>query len=179
MNMPENRKPPLKEKSGNPPAALRRVEDGLLMLVLVGMILLSFLQIVLRNVFDVGLIWIEPLLRQMLLWVSLLGAMVATRNHNHITIDAVARFVPEGRVKYAAGLFADFFALAVCGLLTYATFQVFRMEYQEPQGGNIVTGLPLWASLATMPAAFGIMTLRFARFSVLSLIRLGKGGSRP
>ena len=148
------------------------------MLTLVGMILLSFLQIVLRNVFDVGLIWIEPLLRQMLLWVSLLGAMVATRNHNHITIDAVARFVPEGRFRHAAGLFADLFALAVCGLLAYATFSVFQMEYSDPQGGNIVPGLPFWASLATMPAAFGIMTLRFARFTALSFLVLTKGGPR-
>jgi TRAP-type C4-dicarboxylate transport system permease small subunit len=176
--MQEQPAPAAETRPRDPFAPLHKVEDGLLMLILVGMILLSFLQIVLRNIFDVGLIWIEPLLRQMLLWVSLLGAIVATRNHNHITIDAVARFVPEGRFKYAAGLFADLFALAVCSLLAYATFSVFQMEYSDPQGGNIVPGLPLWASLATLPAAFGIMALRFVRFTGLSFRLLARGGSR-
>jgi hypothetical protein len=32
-----------------------------------------------------------------------------------------------------------------------------------------MTGLPVWASLLTLPLAFGVMTLRFFRFSLLSL----------
>jgi len=156
-------------------AVLWKFEDGLLVLILVGMIVLAFLQIMLRNVLGIGLVWIDPLVRQMLLWVALLGAMVATRNHNHITVDAISRFLPEGRIKYAAGLLCDTFAMIICGLLTYSTLQVFNLEFQNPTGGNIMPGLPLWGSLATMPAAFGIMTLRFVRFSFLSLIHLIRG----
>jgi len=160
-------------------ALVWKAEDGLLMLILVSMILLAFLQIMLRNVFGIGLVWIDPLVRQMLLWVALLGAVVATRDHNHISVDAVARFLPKGRFRYATGFFCDTFAMLVCALLAYSTFMVFQMEYRDPLGDPIVPGLPLWASLATMPLAFGIMTLRFVRFSVLSLVHLvrGEGGS--
>jgi len=154
-----------------------KLEDGLLMLILVSMIVLSFVQIMLRNVFGLGWVWIEPLVRQMLLWVALLGAVVATRNHNHITVDAVSRFLPPGRIKHAAGFFCDTFALVICALLTYSTFLVFKMEFQEPQGGFIIPGLPLWGTLLTLPIAFGIMALRFVRFSVLSLVHLIKGGT--
>lgn len=153
-----------------------RIEDTVLILILVGMVLLAFIQILLRNVFGSGLVWIDPLVRQMLLWVTLVGAMVATRDHNHITVDAVSRYLPPGRIKSAAGFICDSFATIVCALLTFSTFRVFYMEFQDPLGGHIVHGLPLWASLFTLPAAFAVMTLRFLRFSVLSLLRTIQGG---
>ena len=163
----------------NPPGFAARFEDGILTLLLVSMIFLSFAQIVLRNFFETGLIWIDPLVRQMLLWITLVGAMVATREHNHITVDAVFRHIPPGRVKLATIFIGDTFAAIVCALLTYSTFRVFHMEFQDPQGGFIMTGFPLWVSLLTMPAAFGVMTLRFIRFSILSLLQTIRGEANP
>lgn len=167
----------MEDRSPRPLAIFARLEDGLLILILVGMVFLAFLQIVLRNVFGVGLIWVEPLVRQMLLWVALAGAMVATRNHNHITVDAVSRFLPPGRIKSAARLLCDSFATVVCGLLAYSTFLVFYREFQNPLLGDIIPGLPHWASLLTLPFAFSVMTLRFIRFSLLSLWNTLKGGT--
>ncbi len=157
---------------------LTKFEDGVLMLILVGMVLLAFIQILLRNIFGIGLIWIDPLVRQMLLWVTLVGAMVAARDHNHITVDAISRYLPPGRIKLATGFICDTFATIVCALLTYSTFLVFHMEFQDPVGGQIIPGLPLWASLLTLPVAFGVMTLRFFRFSIFSLLRTIKGETK-
>jgi len=165
------------ETPNNPFVIFAKIEDGVLMLILVSMVFLAFLQIVLRNVFGIGLIWVEPLVRQMLLWIALAGAMVATRDHNHITVDAVSRFLPPGRIKFASGLLCDTFAAIVCGLLTYSTFLVFHREFQDPLLGNIMPGLPYWASLLALPIAFGVMTLRFVRFSFLSLRNTLKGES--
>jgi TRAP-type C4-dicarboxylate transport system permease small subunit len=165
----------VEEKKNNPSSIFARIEDGILVLILVGMVFLAFLQIVLRNVFGIGLVWIEPLVRQMLLWVALAGAMVATRNHNHITVDAISRFLPPGRIKFASGLLCDTFATIVCGLLTYSTFLVFYREFQDPLLDNIIPGLPHWASLLTLPIAFAVMTLRFSRFTFLSLRNTVKG----
>lgn len=158
-----------------PSAIFARIEDGILVLILVCMVILAFLQILLRNVFGIGLIWIEPLVRQMLLWVALAGAMVATRDHDHITVDAVSRFLPQGRIRSAARLLCDSFSTVICGLLTYATFLVFYREFQDPLLGDILPGLPHWGSLLTLPLAFGVMTLRFVRFSALSLYDTFKG----
>lgn len=160
-------------------AILARLEDTVLMLILVGMVLLAFIQILLRNIFGIGLIWIDPLVRQMLLWVTLVGAMVATRDHKHITVDAISRYLPAGRIKFAAGFICDTFATIVCALLAYSTFLVFHMEFQDPVGGQIMTGLPLWASLLTLPVAFGVMTLRFFRLSIFSLLRTIRGETKP
>ncbi|MEW6442174.1 MAG: TRAP transporter small permease [bacterium] len=145
-----------------------KLEDGLLVLILVSMILLAFTEILLRNLLGIGLVWIEPLMRQMLLWVALLGAMVATREHNHISVDAIARFL-SGRRRLAAAFMGDAFATVVCALMTYSTFLVFYQEFREPRLGFVVAGLPVWASLLTLPVAFCVMTLRFFRFTLLSL----------
>jgi TRAP-type C4-dicarboxylate transport system permease small subunit len=131
----------------DPSGLTAKLEDGMLTFLLVSMIFLSFTQILLRNIFGTGLIWIDPLVRQMLLWITLAGC--------------------------------DTFAAIVCALLTYSTFRVFHMEFQDPQGGFIMTGLPLWASLLTMPVAFGVMTLRFIRFSIISLLHTVKGKANP
>ena len=156
-------------------ALLARFEDALLMLILVGMVLLAFTQIFLRNIFGIGLIWVDPLVRQMLLWLTLAGAMVATRERKNITVDTISRFLPPGMIKYATVFICDTFATIVCALLTYSTFIVFHMEFKDPVGGQIITGLPLWVSLLTLPVAFGVMTIRFFRFSISSVLRTFKG----
>lgn len=163
----------------SPLAFLARIEDGVLIIILMGMVLLAFIQIMLRNIFGIGLIWIDPLVRQMLLWVTLAGAMVATRDHKHITVDAITRYLPPGKIKFATGFICDTFATIVCALLTYSTFRVFHMEFQDPLGGYVMPGLPLWASLLTLPVAFSVMTLRFLRFSIRSLLHTVKGETKP
>ena len=50
---------------------LHRVEDILLALLLTAMIGLAALQILLRNLFNLGLAWADPTLRLLVLWVAL------------------------------------------------------------------------------------------------------------
>jgi TRAP-type C4-dicarboxylate transport system permease small subunit len=54
-------------------------EDGLMAILLSATILLAASQILLRNLFDSGIIWADPTLRIMVLWLALLGAIAATR----------------------------------------------------------------------------------------------------
>ena len=55
------------------------IEDGLLVILLAAMTGLAGSQILLRNLWDTGLAWGDPLLRVMVLWVALLGATQGTR----------------------------------------------------------------------------------------------------
>ncbi|MDZ7685875.1 MAG: TRAP transporter small permease subunit [Gammaproteobacteria bacterium] len=77
------------------PRFLHYIEDGALIAALVSMLSMALLQIVLRNFFGTSLLWIEPFVRILVLWIAVLGAMVATRQGNHISIDVVARYVPR------------------------------------------------------------------------------------
>jgi TRAP-type C4-dicarboxylate transport system permease small subunit len=64
---------------------------GLLAICLLSMVVLSALQILLRNVFGAGVLWIDPLLRYLTLWIGFLGAALAAAEGRHIQIDVLSR----------------------------------------------------------------------------------------
>ena len=48
--------------------------------------------------------------------MGLLGAMVATRNHNHITIDVFYRYLPD-KFKLIVRSMTDLFSAIICGVV--------------------------------------------------------------
>ena len=63
---------------------MRRLEEALLALLLTAMIGVAAVQVVLRNFFDSGLYWGDSAVRVIVLWVAMLGAMVASRHDERI-----------------------------------------------------------------------------------------------
>lgn len=135
------------------------VEDGLLVVMLSTMIIVATIQILLRNVWDTGLAWGDPLLRVLVLWVGLLGAMVATREDNHITIDILSRYLsPRG--KDLSQLITTAFTSVVCGILA---FHSARFVIQDREAGVIAfTTMPAWLFELIIPFGFAVICLRFA-----------------
>ena len=123
------------------------------------MILLASAQIFLRNLFDSSFSWGDPLLRILVLWVGLLGALAASRGNRQITVDVLTRLL-QGRAKSAARAVASVFTAVVCGVLTYHAGRFVAMEYQE--GTPAVAGLPAWLFELVMPFAFGLICVRYA-----------------
>jgi TRAP-type C4-dicarboxylate transport system permease small subunit len=164
---------------GLPPARwqgwIRHLEDGLLALLLVAMILLAAGQILLRNLFEVGLPWIDPLLRVMVLWLGLLGAVAAGRDAKHIAIDALVRGLGR-RARHAALACASLFTAGLSGLIAWHGARFVAMEREL--GGNAFAGLPAWVPEAIIPLAFGLLALRYALHFAAHLRGLA-GGQVP
>ncbi len=142
------------------------IENGLLVLLLTGMILLATLQIVLRNGWSTGLSWADPALRVAVLWVTLLGAMAATRDNNHIKIDLLSRFLPaplKGYMQLATDLFSAF----ICGLLAWHGGRFVYFEWQD--GSILFATVPAWACELIIPLGFGVMALRFLLSGLLQI----------
>lgn len=97
---------------------LAAVEDGILVSLLTVMIGLAGTQILLRNLWDTSIGWGDPLLRVTVMWVGLLGAMAASRDDNHITIDLVSRFL-EGRAEAATRIITGLVGAVVCTALAW------------------------------------------------------------
>ena len=76
---------------------IHALENGLLYTLVAGLLGLALYQIVLRNAFGGGIYWADPLLRVMVLWMALVGAMVATREGGHISIDVLNHYLGEKR----------------------------------------------------------------------------------
>jgi TRAP-type C4-dicarboxylate transport system permease small subunit len=136
----------------------RRVEDVLLAALLSMMILLAGWQIVQRNFVGGGLIWTDELLRLLVLWLGLLGAMAASRDDRHVAIDLLLRFLPK-KLKPQVQIVLHLFTATVCGLLSFYSFKFVLMErdYQT----EVLTGLPAWWFELILPLGFGMMCLRY------------------
>ena len=71
----------------------RWFENGLLFVLLTGLILLASTQIFLRNALSMGFPWADGLIRLMVLWLGLAGGIAASRDRKQIAIDIVTRRV--------------------------------------------------------------------------------------
>ncbi len=143
------------------------LENSLMVLLLTAMIVLAAGQILLRNVWDIGLAWNDPLLRILVLWVGLLGAMAASRQREHISIDVLSHFLSPVW-KRMAQLVTDLFSAAICGLISYHAARFVLMEKEE---GMIAFGdIPAWWCEIIIPIAFGVMALRFFLFFLAGII---------
>ncbi len=134
------------------------LEDGLLIFTLAAMILLALSQIVLRNVFETGIEWSEPLLRILVLWLGLLGAIAATKKNHHISIDVITRMLPKNG-KFATDIINNLFSALVCAVIAYYSTRFVMMEYEE--GITAFADVPAWLCESIIPVGFGLMTLRF------------------
>ncbi|WP_108126793.1 TRAP transporter small permease [Saccharospirillum mangrovi] len=140
-------------------AALARLETGLLALSLFIMIGLAVLQIGLRNLVGTSWFWIDPANRLLVLWLALLGALVATRRGEHIAIDALRHYV-RGVGSLIIERAATAFAAMLTGMMAWQSTRFVIDEFQFKT--TTFAELPAWPFELIMPVAFGLMALRFA-----------------
>lgn len=151
-----------------------RTEDILLSLVLVAMILLSCTQILLRTFFSSGLLWADPLLRYLVLWSGLLGAVAATGQGKHIALDIVGKKMPRTIAPWLTLATHIFCCVASAGL-TWAGIIFIQVEMEFPSIGPL--SLPLWFWNGIFPVAFGMIFLKYLFLCYLQLREIVRGNN--
>lgn len=140
---------------------IHKIEEWLLVGLTALLVLLASSQILLRNVFDSGMPWNEPLLRILVMWIGLLGALVATRENRHINIDLVSRMVPP-YYRRVIELINHLFTALVCLLIAEYSRQFVVLEMED--GIEAFNGVPAWPFELIIPAAFALMAIRSSYF---------------
>lgn len=134
------------------------LENAVLVSILSITILLAIGQILLRNIFSFGILGADSIMRILVLWLALFGAMAATRQQEHILIDVLTRFVPAKICQYVEqGV--DLISASVCGIVAYFSITFVLLEYED--GEVLIGGLPVWFCESIIPFAFAIMGVRF------------------
>ena len=135
-----------------------RLEKVLLVFLVALLVFLGFLQILFRNLISIGIVWVDPLVRHLVLWIALLGASVATRENRHISIDLLSGYLSPAlhrRVQGGLQLFSAF----ICLLLVHPAIRFLQDDYQV--GKTLAFGIPLWVSQAVMPVMMLVLGVRF------------------
>jgi TRAP-type C4-dicarboxylate transport system permease small subunit len=142
---------------------LHRAEDGLLALLLTTMIVLAGTQILMRNLFDSGFVWIDPLLRVLVLWLGLIGATVAARHNKHIRIDLLSRFFDRNTHRLLQVVVRQVSALT-CLVIAWYGMDWIRLDYDAAV--TSFAGLPAWSVEIIVPLAFALIGVRYFLLSL-------------
>ncbi len=148
---------------------LEKVEDSILVGLLLVMITMAVLQIFLRNFFDSGIVWGDSLVRVLVLWIGLVGAMVASRTDNHISIDILSRYLPS-RIKKYTTLAVHVFTAVVTALMAWFSLDFVKMEMEDQL--IAFANVPAWVCESIIPIAFLIISIRYTLFSINLLVQL-------
>jgi TRAP-type C4-dicarboxylate transport system permease small subunit len=163
--------------------ALGRLEGWLLVLFLALMVTLTFLQVALRalfiyahvhwaNVFMGQIDWADPLVRLLVLWVSLIGASLVTGENKHIKIDLMSDLLPAPLQSYREILLSAACVL-ITGFMLKASISYVKMEASF--GGQVFAGLPNWVGQLILPIGFSVMLFRFSLKTIGESLMIYRG----
>lgn len=136
----------------------RELENLALVTLLCSMMLLAVGQIVLREVFNTGIIWAAELLRLMVLWLTMIAMITACRDDRHIRIDAISHLLPASAIKVTRAM-VDMFAAIVCAVIAWQSYRYLQIEieYQDV----VLIDAPAWIAHSIVPTAFALTGYRF------------------
>lgn len=145
---------------------LARIESAVLIGLLTTLVLVTFGQVVLRNLFNEGLLWADILARQLVLWVGFIGASLATREHRHLSIDFLPHVVSDKARRWlktvsclSAGVISIFLARASW------SFVLFEQE----GGSTLFENIPTWWLQTVLPYSLAVIAFRFLLATVSSI----------
>jgi TRAP-type C4-dicarboxylate transport system permease small subunit len=145
---------------------LHSIEDSLLVIILLTMVTLAFSQIVMRNFFGTGVVWLDPLLRVLVLWTGLMGALVATRQNKQISVDVLTRILPD-KLKVISDIITRSFAAIVSGIIAWHSSLFLIDEWHS--GVTAFASVPAWLPESIIPFGFSVISLRYC-FQVIALV---------
>ena len=138
--------------------SIELLEEWLLGLLLFGMFAIAASQVFLRNVFDMGLFWGDGSVRVLLLWVAMFGAMVASRNDDHIRIDLIGRLIPQ-TYQRALSRACRLFASIVLAIFAFSSAEFVYFEYLDQT--KAFSQVPAWVCELIMPIGASTMSVRY------------------
>jgi len=152
------------KKLNSAKSALLKLEDFILIGLLFTAIVLAVLQIFLRNFFDSGIVWGDVLLRIIVLWIGMFGAMYASRNNEHINIEIGLKYLSK-KIKPYVQAVVFLFTAAVCGIVAWYSVSFVLIEYQD--GASAFSKVPVWLTEVIIPVAFINISLRYLISTIL------------
>ena len=132
-------------------------ENAVLVVALAAMLLLPVTEILLRQVFKIGVSGSSAIVQHLTLIVGMLGGAIAARDGRLLALSPIQTLL-KGRARVAAKVFSSGFAAAICFFLCLASLQY--VLALKPLGKILVYGIPLWVIQLFLPLGFGLITLR-------------------
>jgi len=169
---PRRRGNPLKEKAMS---FLRAFSDGLgkalevlVVLLLIVMTVLMFSQVLGRYIFKNGLFWAEELSRFSMVFLVYLGAALASKYHDHISVTLLDELLAKSKNKLALKIYRTVIALITLSFLFIVTIIGMKVLPMVNAQTSPNMEIPMSVAYASIPIGTILMML----YIVLEIIRL-------
>jgi TRAP-type C4-dicarboxylate transport system permease small subunit len=144
-------------------------ENAALVILLGALMLLAVGQIVMRMFFSIGFVWADELVKLLVLWITLVASIAASRSDRHLRIDIVSHFVAPKYARFPR-VIVDVFAAVMCGILAWQSWRYLQLtiEFED----TVLIDVPAWIAYGLLPLAFVMMCYRFLLMSGSDLMRI-------
>ncbi len=139
---------------------IHKLEENIVALLLVAMTLLVFAEVVMRFVFNTGVIWIQEATLYTAAWFVLFGASYGVRIGAHIGVDVVVKLLPEP-LRRLAGLVAIALCFVYCALFLLGSWDYLQLMHMIGIEMEDIA-VPKWMAMMIMPVGFVLLVIRFA-----------------
>jgi TRAP-type mannitol/chloroaromatic compound transport system permease small subunit len=126
------------------------------------MVLVTFVVVVLRYVFDAGLIWLQESVVWMHGFVFMVGAAYTLQQEEHVRVDIFYREMSPKVQAWVDIIGVAIFLLPLCALLGWKAFDYVAVSWQLQEASRESGGLPypliplLKSILVVMPVMVGL-----------------------
>ena len=137
---------------------LVKAEKAAVALLIGVMIALSSLQLLLRLGFSQSILWLDPLLRHLVLWAGFLGAALASHEGQHFALDIMHRLLPD-KSRRAVEISGAVFAALASGTLLAAACIFIKDEFSAGTAAFAIGNFNVrgWAVELAIPLGFALM----------------------
>jgi C4-dicarboxylate transporter DctQ subunit len=149
---------------------MNRLEEWLMATLLAFMTVLTFIQVVMRYVFNTGWVWSLEATTYSFAALVLIGMSYGVRTKTHIATDLLTRKLSEPLRRYVAIVAIGACILYALLMLYGSVILVDRLMTLGNAARDIAA--PKWLLTTTMPLGFALLTYRFLEAGWL-LIRPG------
>lgn len=152
---------------------LDHLEEWIVALLLAAMTLITFIQVVLRYVFNSGITWALELTTVVFAFMIFIGISYGVRKGAHIGVDALVKIMPSG-MRRAASIITVLLCMLYAGMVLYGSYEyVDKMRIVGIELEDMP--IPMWTVRAILPIGYALLLFRFGQ--VLLNLLTGKSDS--
>lgn len=131
------------------------------------MLLVAAVQVLSREL-GYGFYWGDDLVRMSVLWVTMVGAVLAIGDNKHIRIDLIDKLLSPSALRWLQ-VSAHLVAAVICALFGYFSIDMVRWDYSMGSPG--VGQAPAWIFQTIIPFAAFLMAVRFALRAYFQVVK--------
>lgn len=145
------------------PKFVDRLEEGAISFLLAVMTLITFVQVILRYVFNTSILWGIEASTYLFGWLVLIGISYGVKAGSHIGVDALVNLLPT-RGKQVAGVIAGLLCIVYAVFMLVGSWNYFETVYEIGVTGEDIP-IQRWIMIVILPVGFLLLLYRLVQMT--------------